>query len=108
MESGKDDRRGLEAKLKAAEGTVAFIQEGHSKVLSGLHREIQDLLRTQLRPAPLLSPLRDPYPDLDVEELLQGPLRPVPLLSPLRDPCPDPELEDALRRCRLSPPLSPL
>ena len=71
-------------------------------------REIQDLLRTQLQPVPLLSPLRDPYPDLDVEELLQGPLRPVPLLSPLREPCPDPELADILRRCRLSPPLSPL
>ena len=72
-------------------------------------REIQDLLQAQLRPVPLLSPLRDPYPDLDVEELLQGQLRPVPLLSPLRDPCPDPDLEDILKGlCRLAPPLSPL
>ena len=68
--------------------------------------EIQDLLDSQLRPAPLLSPLRDPYPDIDVEELLQGPRRPV--LSPLREPCPDPELADILRWCHLSPPLSPL
>ena len=72
-------------------------------------RDIEDILKVQLRPAPLLSPLRDPYPDLDVEELLQGQLRPVPLLSPLRDPYPDPDIEDILRvQCRPAPPLSPL
>ena len=35
----------MESQVKSAEATVAFIQDQHAQVLSGLHKEIEDLQR---------------------------------------------------------------